>query len=151
MTLHSWLLFGHILGAMAWLGGGLILALMGTRVRQSEDGASYREFAGTLGYVGPRVLMPGVIAVLVFGLWMVLESEAWDFSQTWIQIAIGLFAIAFVIGAVYLSRVGIALGRADGADVPAQRRLVDRWLTGYGIVLLILLVAVWDMVFKPGL
>jgi uncharacterized membrane protein len=152
MNLHSWLLFGHILGAMAWLGGGLVLALMGLRVRRSADGASYREFAGTLGYVGPRVLMPGVVAVLVFGLWMVLESEAWDFSQTWIQIAIGLFAVAFVIGALYLSRVGIALGRAvASADVDAQRRLVDRWLTGYGVVLLILLVAVWDMVFKPGL
>ena len=51
----------------------------------------------------------------------------------------------------YLSRVGIALGRASAAaDVPALRRLVDRWLTGYGVVLLILLVAVWDMVFKPG-
>jgi len=151
MNLHSWLLFGHILGAMAWLGGGVVLALMGLRVRRSADGASYREFAGTLGYVGPRVLMPGVVAVLVFGLWMVLESEAWDFSQAWIQIAIGLFAAAFVIGALYLSRVGIALGRATAsADVAAQRRLVDRWLTGYGVVLLILLVAVWDMVFKPG-
>ena len=151
MNLHSWLLFGHILGAMAWLGGGLVLALMGLRVRRSADGTSYREFAGTLGYVGPRVLMPGVVAVLVFGLWMVLESEAWDFSQAWIQIAIGLFAAAFVIGALYLGRVGIALGRAAAAgDVPALRRLVDRWLTGYGVVLLILLVAVWDMVFKPG-
>jgi len=151
MNLHSWLVFGHILGAMAWLGGGLVLALMGVRVRRSSDLASYREFAGTLGYVGPRVLMPGVVAVLVFGLWMVLESEAWDFSQLWIQIAIGLFAVAFVIGALYLSRVGIALSRAASADVAAQRQLVDRWLTGYGVVLLILLVAVWDMVFKPGL
>lgn len=151
MTLHSWLLFGHILGAMAWLGGGLVLALMGLRVRRSTELASYHEFAGTLGYVGPRVLMPGVIAVLVFGLWMVLESEAWDFSQLWIQIAIGLFVLAFVVGALYLSRVGIAMGRPESADLAAQRRLVGRWLTGYGVVLLILLVAVWDMVFKPGL
>src|SRR5262245_15703098 len=151
MTLHSWLLFGHILGAMAWLGGGLVLALVGLRTRRSKELASYQEFAGTLGYVGPRVLMPGVIAVLVFGLWMVLESEAWDFSQLWIQIAIGLFAVAFVIGALYLSRVGIAMGKPESATIDAQRRLVGRWLTGYGIVLLILLIAVWDMVFKPGL
>jgi uncharacterized membrane protein len=151
MTLHSWLLFGHILGAIAWLGGGLVLALMGLRVRGSAEVTTYREFAGTLGYVGPRVLMPGVIAVLVFGLWMVLESEAWDFSQLWIQIAIGLFAVAFVIGALYLSRVAIAMSRPESADLESQRRLVGRWLAGYGVVLLILLIAVWDMVFKPGL
>jgi uncharacterized membrane protein len=151
MTLHSWLLFGHILGAMAWLGGGAVLALMALRVRRSTDAASYREFAGTLSYVGPRVLAPGVAAVLVFGIWMVLESPAFDFAQAWIAIAIGLFAVAFVIGAIYLSRVGIAMGRADAADVAGQRRLVDRWLIGYGVVLLVLLIAVWDMVFKPGL
>jgi hypothetical protein len=151
MTLHQWLLFGHILGAMAWLGGGVVLALLAARVRRREDVAAYRDFAGTLTFVGPRVLMPGVIAVLVFGLWMVLEDPGWDFGQLWIQVAIGLFAAAFVIGALYLSRVGIQLGRAEAVDVVGQRRLVDRWLTGYGVVLLILLVAVWDMVFKPGL
>jgi uncharacterized membrane protein len=151
MSLHHWLLFGHILGAMAWLGGGVVLALLAARVRRSTEVASYRDFAGTLTFVGPRVLMPGVIAVLVFGLWMVLEDPGWDFSMLWIQIAIGLFALAFVIGALYLSRVGIQLGRAETLDVAGQRRLVDRWLTGYGIVLVILLVAVWDMVFKPGL
>jgi hypothetical protein len=29
--------------------------------------------------------------------------------------------------------------------------LLDRWLVGYGTVLVVLLIAVWDMVFKPGL
>ena len=86
MTLHSWLLFGHILGAMAWFGGGTVLALLALRVRRATDAASYREFAGTLSYVGPRVLAPGVAAVLVFGIWMVLESTAFDFGQAWIAI-----------------------------------------------------------------
>ena len=29
-------------------------------------------------------------------------------------------------------------------------RLLNRWLAGYSIVLAVLLIAVWDMVFKPG-
>jgi hypothetical protein len=29
--------------------------------------------------------------------------------------------------------------------------LLDQWLLSYGVVLVVLLVAVWDMVFKPGL
>ena len=95
--------------------------------------------------------MPGVVAVGVFGLLMVLDGHGWDFGQLWIQVAIGLFIVAVLIGAVYLSRIGVALDRAESVDVVGQRRLVDRWLTGYGIVLLILLVILWDMVFKPGL
>jgi uncharacterized membrane protein len=151
MTLHAWLHFGHVLGAIAWVGGGFVLGALALRVRRRTDLAAYRDFAGTLSYVGPRVLVPGVLAVIVFGVWMVLEDPAWDFSQTWILIALGLFAAAFLIGVGYLSRVGIELSRAETLDVPGQRRLVDRWLAGFGLVLVILVVAVWDMVAKPGL
>jgi hypothetical protein len=28
--------------------------------------------------------------------------------------------------------------------------LLNRWLAGYGFVLALLLMALWDMVFKPG-
>ena len=31
------------------------------------------------------------------------------------------------------------------------RLLLDRWILGYRLVLLVLVVAVWDMIFKPGL
>jgi hypothetical protein len=54
---------------------------------------------------------------------------------------------------MYLSRVSIELGRVvDAGDSgPNAVRLLNRWLAGYGAVLAILLLAVWDMVFKPGL
>ena len=62
-------------------------------------------------------------------------------------------AVAFLIGAVYLSRVGIQMERSAKAeidDASMGARLLNRWLAGYGIVLAMLLIAVWDMVFKPG-
>jgi len=54
---------------------------------------------------------------------------------------------------VYMSRIGIQLDRAARADSggPGLRALLDRWIAGYGAVLVILIVALWDMVFKPGL
>ena len=153
MTLETWLHLGHLVGAMAWLGGGLVLLVIGLRARSSDDSTAISEFGRILAYVGPRVLVPGVLAVLVFGILMVLVSDAWDFSQTWLLIGLGLFATAFLIGVGYLSRLGIRLGRVDqrGADAGERQALVDRWLAGYGVVLLILAVAVWDMVVKPGL
>jgi uncharacterized membrane protein len=152
MTIETWLHFGHIAGAIAWVGGGLVLFVLGLRARASDDPAAAQEFGRVLRYVGPRVLVPGVAAVLVFGLAMVLTDEAWDFSQAWIMIALGLFALAFIIGLGYLSRIGIQLGRlgGGGASTADRRALVDRWLAGYGVVLVILAIAVWDMVFKPG-
>ena len=154
MTLLTWLKFGHILGAIIWMGGGVMLSLIGIRTRQSEDPHYIREFSRTLSYVGLRVLMPAVIAVLVFGVWMVLAFSAWRFTQLWILLALGAFALAFVIGAVYLSRIALALDRLTADtdfDLKASRDLLNRWIIGYQIVLIVLIFAVWDMVFKPGI
>jgi uncharacterized membrane protein len=149
VPLSSWLHLGHVLGAIAWLGGGLMIFVLGARARQRATSATIGEFGQTLAYVGPRVLTPAVLATLVLGIWMVLESPAWDFAQLWVRVALALFAGAFAIGLLALSRIGIALQRV--ADADEGRRLLDRWLLGYGVVLLLLVLAVWDMVFKPGL
>ena len=106
--------------------------------------------AGSLAYLGPRVLAPAAAAVLVFGVWMVLDSSAWDFGQAWVLAAIGLFGLTFLVGAVYLSRVALLLVRASAADGREARDLLDRWIATYAIIIVLLLVAVWDMVFKPG-
>jgi uncharacterized membrane protein len=154
MTLLTWLKFGHILGAIIWIGGGVMVSLIGMRTRQSEEPHYIREFSRTLSYVGLRVLMPAVIGVLVFGIWMVLIFSAWRLTQLWILLALGAFAVAFVIGAVYLSRIALALDKLTAGtdfDLETARSLLNRWIVGYQIVLLILLFAVWDMVFKPGI
>jgi uncharacterized membrane protein len=152
LTLRSWLLFIHILAAMVWLGGGLILTAIGARIRRSGDDSSIAEFGRTMAYVGPRVLTPAVLAVLVTGIWLVLDNSAWEFGQLWLQVAVGLFAVAFLIGAVYLSRLGGQLQESDQdrtSNDPLQ--VLGRWMTGYGLVLGILLVILWDMVFKPSI
>lgn len=131
-----------------------MLGLIGVRARQSEDPHFIGEFSRTLSYVGLRVLMPALIAVLVFGIWLILRSPAWRFTQLWILLALGAFALAFLIGAVYLSRIALALDKLTADtdfDLKAARALLSRWIVGYQIVLFILLFAVWDMVFKPGL
>jgi len=148
MTLDNWLHFVHVLSAMVWVGGGLTLSIVGWRARSSANPAAIADFGKTLPFVGLRVLMPSVVLVLVTGGWMVLAGSAWNFSQFWVVFGLALFVVAFLVGAVYLSRVGIQLDRAStGADLAG---LLNRWLVGYGIVLAVLAVAVWDMVFKPG-
>ena len=155
VNLDSWLHFGHVLSAIVWVGGGLMLSIVGLRVRASGDPNAIRQFAGTLSYAGVRVLLPAVVGTLGFGVWLVIENAAWDFGQLWVLLALGLFAVAFLVGAVYLSRIGTRLQRWAINDEPTSANdgpmMLDQWLLGYGMVLVVLLVAVWDMVFKPGL
>ena len=152
MSLQSWLLLLHILGAVVWMGGGLALSLIGLRVRRSSDPGVVAEFARTLSYLGLRAFTPALVVVLSTGFLMVLVGSGWRLSQPWILIGLALFLVAFLIGALYLSRVGIALEQAladPGRDVKTASALIGRWLVGYGAILLVLVAAVWDMVFKP--
>ena len=154
MTLEPWLHLAHILGAIIWVGGGVVLSLVGVRARQSEDPSLIREFARMLSYVGLRVLTPAVVVVLVSGIWLVLAGAEWNFTQLWILFGLGAFVVVFLIGAVYLSRIAIQLERLatrTEMDPMAVRDLLGRWIVGYRVILVILLFAVWDMVFKPGL
>jgi uncharacterized membrane protein len=152
--LEPWIHFIHVLGAVIWVGGGVMLSLIGARVRKSNDPRLIGEFARTLSHVGLRLFTPSVLGVIVTGLWLVLTGSEWKFTQLWVLFGLGAFILVFLIGAVYLSRIAIQLDRvAAGTDLNLQtaRDLLGRWMVGYQVILLILVFAVWDMVFKPGL
>jgi uncharacterized membrane protein len=152
--MSSWLHLVHVLSAMVWVGGGLMLSVIGVRARSSSDPKVIADFARILPFVGIRVLMPSVILVLLTGVGLVLADAEFHFSQFWVLLALALFAVAFLIGAVYLSRVAVQLDRViagQGQAATGAAALLNRWLVGYWAVLFVLLVAVWDMVFKPGM
>ena len=151
MDAQTWLMFFHIGAAMIWVGGGFTLALTGMRAARSTDAALVTSFARTAEFVGLRMLAPAMVVLLVAGLALV-RAESHEFSETWVLIGIGGFVLAFLIGAIFQSRTAIALGRTVGTagDSAEARALVSRWVTGYGVILAILVVVLWDMIAKPG-
>ena len=151
-SLYDWLLFVHIVAAMVWVGGLVALAAFGTYALRSGERDAVARFVGSLRVVGPFVLAPASSLVLAIGIWMVIDSSAWGFGQTWIWLALVLLAAAALVGAVFLSRSALAAERAVKAGDHAQAAdQLRRWSWGIRFILLLLLVATWDMVFKPGL
>ena len=84
-TLYEWLLFLHIVAAMAWVGGLVTLMALGAQAVRGGGPDARARFVASLRVVGPRVLLPAMVAVVGIGVWMVLDSEGWDFGQTWVQ------------------------------------------------------------------
>jgi uncharacterized membrane protein len=151
-SLYDWLLFVHIIAAMIWVGGLLAVALFAAQVVRSGERDVIARFVRNLGVIGPLLFAPAMIAVVGFGIWMVIDSDAWDFAQTWIWLALSLFGAAFLIGAVFQSRAAIGARRAAEADEDREAiRQLRRWSWGMRLIVVLLLVATWDMVFKPGL
>lgn len=154
VILEPWIHFLHVLGAIIWVGGGAMLSFLGARTRRSGDSRLLVEFSRTLTYIGLRIFMPAMVAVLLTGIGLVLTDSEWRFTQLWVLLGLGAFIVTFLIGAVYLSRITIQLERlAASANVDSNviAELVGSWIAGYLVILIILLFAVWDMVFKPGL
>lgn len=151
-SIYNWLLLFHIVASMVWVGGAIFLGVLATAVIRSEKPAWISRFTAGLRQIGPRLLAPATFTVFGFGIWMVLDSAAWGFDQLWVQLALGLFALAFVIGAAGLSRLALGAGQAiEAGDTKEALRQLRRWSWCYRWVILILLLATWDMVFKPGL
>ena len=131
-----------------------MLVTVGMSVRSQQAPSGPAQFARTLSYVGPRVLLPSSVLVPVTGVAMVLDGAGWRFTQLWILLALGLFMVAFLIGLLQVGRVGIRLADEGRADNPASSTiagLLNQWLIWYGVVLVTLIAAVADMVFKPGM
>src|SRR5215217_1562531 len=151
-ALYDYLLLLHILAGMVWVGGGVLLAALASRALRDPDPGAVARFIGNLRVIGPLVLAPATVAVVGFGVWLVLDSAAWGFGQFWIQLALALFAAAFLVDAVHQSRAAIKAERAvDDGDHEEALRQLARWSWGYRLIVLLLVVAAWDMVFKPGL
>jgi Na+/pantothenate symporter len=82
----------------------------------------------------------------------VLDSAAWDFGQTWVLLALALFAAAVAVGVVHQARATINAQKAiERNDHTEARRQLVRWTWGYALVVALLLVIAWDMTFKPGM
>jgi uncharacterized membrane protein len=151
-TLYDWLLFLHLVAAMVWVGGVATLSALATYILRRGEREAIARFVGSLRVIGPLVLAPAPLALVGFGIWLVIDSDAWEFGQTWIWLGLALFAAAFVVGAAFQSRAAIGAERAaaEGDDAEAARQL-GRWSWGSRLILVLLAVATWDMVFKPGL
>jgi len=149
-ALYDWLLLLHVLAAMLWLGGIAVVGAFAVRVLRTHEPGATAGFLGTLRVIGPLVLAPGPVILLGMGIWMV--AEQWEFDQTWVSVGFALFFVAFLIGALHQSRAAIAAERASkaGNDAAALSHL-RRWAYGMAVILVLLVVATWDMVFKPGL
>ena len=151
-TAYDWQLFAHVLAGMVWLGAIVLLEVIAIRVVTGDDDLAAGRLVGTLRAVGPLVMAPMPVILLGFGTWMVADNEAWDFGQTWVQVALALFAVAFAIGAAHQSRTALAAERAAAAGEHGEaRNQLRRWTWGMGAIILLLVAATWDMIFKPGL
>jgi uncharacterized membrane protein len=153
MSLYELLKLIHVLAAIAWIGTAIEQQFVGNRATSSKDPRRIEHFVDEAEWVGVRVMTPAAIVVVIAGVAMVIES-AWNFSDTWILIGIGLFIVTSLNGMLYLTpqskklKVAIADRGLDDEGVMNNIRTLT---LASRIDLLVLVLIVADMVIKPGI
>lgn len=145
----------HLLGVLLLFGGALVAGVVFEAARRRERPG---EIALLLGItrVGAILVVVGVITTLGAGFW--LADQVDQFGRTWLQLSLGLFLLALVLGGLggqrpkRARRLASRLDEEAGAMTPELRRLLDDRLSlvaNYASSALILVILVL-MVWQPG-
>jgi uncharacterized membrane protein len=142
----------HILCAITWVGGAAYSQVLGILVARSGDPTDIPKLARNFARIGTMVFLPASIVLFLAGLYM--TATRWAFTNTWISIAIGLWLVSLVLGAVYvgprLPKMAAAFdteGATSGTGLGILRRIII--VSRAELVMLFVIVAL--MVFKPTL
>jgi uncharacterized membrane protein len=149
---YDTLKFLHVLAAITWVGSAIYAQALATKVMGEGDPARLAATAKDIGDLGKRLITPAAIAVLLLGVWIVAVSP-WNFTDTWVLLGLIGIGITIVTGAGFLGpeseRLAKLSAERDPSDPEIQRRIRRIFaVSRFDLIVLVLVVA--DMVFKPG-
>ena len=135
----------HILAAILIIGWLAMQSMViPGAIRRGQAGAV--RFGASLS----RKIGPASSVVLLLGIWLVLRDgdDGIDFSDKWVGLAIALFVVTAVIGAVFIGKAEERAAEKLEAGQPATDEARTISMLG-GLSTVFLLVIVYLMVAKP--
>lgn len=150
---YNGLMAVHVLMAVVWVGGGLMITMQAERAKRARDNAEFVDVAMSAEFWGTRVFIPASVVLLGCGLAMVFRGHV-GFSKPFVDVGLTAWFLSFVIGSGFLGPQGgkvKAMFETSGGEITeAITARVNRILTVARVDLVILLAVVIVMVTKPG-
>ena len=141
----------HVLGAVVWVGGALMLNILASLAMRSPLPGRRAEFAREAEKVGLRLFAPTGLILVVVGF-VLVHQGGWGY-EPWVVLGIGAYALSFLTGLLFIGPESGRIGKlieAEGDSSPAVVARIRRIFLISRIELAILLLVVIDMVIKPG-
>jgi uncharacterized membrane protein len=148
---YELLLSLHIVAAIIWLGAAFMLDLLVYRAEKARDRARELSMYADMEWLANRVFIPSALAVLLFGVLLVIAGP-WTFGSLWIILGLTGYGASFLVGVLYFKPEGERIGslvERHGLHHPE----LDRRLHRVGVVsrmeIGILFLVVGVMAVKP--
>ncbi|WPP00391.1 protoporphyrinogen oxidase HemJ [Pseudomonas sp. HR96] len=139
--LYLWIKALHIVSVVCWFAGLFYLPRLFVYHASSEDTASRERFCVMERKLYRGIMLPSMIASLVFGIWLIVLSPGW-MSQGWLHAKLAL--VFLLIG--YHHVCGAQLKRFARAENTRSHKFY-RWFNEIPVLILIAVVIL--VVVKP--
>jgi uncharacterized membrane protein len=153
MTLYEFLLFVHIAATVVWVGAGLCSLVLALGYDRDGDEPAIRRFLADQERLATRLFIPASLTVVIFGIALVIESDAWTFDYLWLVLGLVGFAATFVTGLFMIKpaseRIGAAMEREGGRLTPPLRTDIRKLIVMARLDYVVLFLVIGDMVVKP--
>jgi len=146
----------HILAALIFVGNMITAAFWKVRADRSGNLESIAMTTRTVLLADYAFTGPGIVALLVTGIWMVGLTDWAGFKETWLSISFVLLIVTGIIWVAALLPLQFRMARLATAGVtsgtldPAYRRASRMWAMFGGIATLLPIIILFLMVLKPG-
>jgi len=144
------LLVLHIAGAGTWLGANIVHAVAPPLAARQGSAALAGWHRISTG-LNSRLYIPASITILVTGILLVLQSNAYGFDSLFVGIGMGMIVVSSVLGIVVFGPGGERAAEAIDSGDDERARSETARLTGFGVLdTLLLLFTMIVMVLRWG-
>jgi uncharacterized membrane protein len=141
----------HVVVAVFWVGGGLLLVALAFRAQRANDPNEIVSIARQAAFVGERLFAPAGLIVFLMGIAMMINTN-WGWGHFWVVFGLLGYAATFSVGLLVLSPLAkqiTASAAENGPTAPQTLALIDRILLIARFDIAVLVLVVVDMVTKP--
>jgi uncharacterized membrane protein len=142
----------HVLAAIVWVGGGVMLQLLAAQILKTNDPDRLAKFAKDVEYISLRTFIPASLVLLALGF-VLMDQGGWEY-KFWVIFALVGFGLSFLSGVLVISpesgRVAKLTAQRGGVDAEIAGR-IERLLLYSRVELALIALIAMDMVLKPGL
>lgn len=153
MDTYRWLVFLHVGSAVVWVGGAVMLTMLGLRISRAGTAQQLAEFGKQVEWFGLHYFMPLSVVTLAFGIAMATDDR-WSFDMLWIRLGMLGYLVTFLTGAGFLGPQSGKLAKlveAHGVEAPESQAKLRQLLMVARLDSVVLLLIVANMALKPGL